>query len=183
MHINRTLFILVFLAIAQFVSACNRNIAPPSQSDNIVVKASHSVYIEGGVLKVLSDNEKNILFVYVRPEVIDRWVATGGGGGMQDKPWLFKSAASWTLGDEKGDYSTGAPQKSFNFLFNGQDMSLKVNTGTYAVRKGDFIVISLNSNWSTGTVKSGIESLRRFDMPEDRKRRLLTEARKHYTGL
>ena len=47
-----------------------------------MVSSSHNIYIEGGVLKVLSDDEQNILYLYVRPEELDRWVAAGGGGGL-----------------------------------------------------------------------------------------------------
>lgn len=183
MRINRTLYTLVFLTLAQLLSACSEHTTRPSHGISTVVSVSHSVYIEGGVLKVLSDNEQNILFVYVRPESIDQWVATGGGGGMQDEPWLFKSAASWTLGDENGGYSKGAPQKTFDFLFDARNMTITVDSGAYAVNRGGFIVIALDSDWRTSTVESGMESLRRFNMPDDEKQRLLTEARKHYAGL
>ncbi|GMQ84017.1 MAG: hypothetical protein BMS9Abin06_0766 [Gammaproteobacteria bacterium] len=179
---NRTLCILAFLATAQSLPACNGQPTHPSNDKNTVVNASHSIYIEGGVLKVLSADTQNILFVYVRPEVTDQWIATGGGGGMEDKPWLFKSALSWTLGDENGEYSNDAPKKAFSFLFNGQNMTLTVDTGTYAVRREGFIVIALDSNWRTSAVKSGIESLRIFNIPEDAGQHLLNEARKHYTG-
>jgi hypothetical protein len=142
---------------------------------------SHSIYIEGVVLKILSDGDQNVLFVYVRPEVIDQWVATGGGGGMQDEPWLFKSATSWTLGDENGEYTKNAPQKTFDFLFDSRNMTLTVDAGSYAVNQGGFIVIALDSSWGTSRVMSGLESLQRFDMPDDKKQRLLAEAQKHYT--
>jgi hypothetical protein len=176
------LYTLVFLVSAQFLMACKGDTTRPSQSSHTAVSVSHSIYIEGGVLKVLSENEQNVLFVYIRPMVNGRWIPTGGGGGMQDEPWLFTSAASWTQTDESGEYSSDSPKASFRFLFNGQDMTLTTDTGTYAVRRGGFIVISLDDSWRTGTVKSGIESLRNFDIPEPDRQRLLTKVRKHYPG-
>jgi len=180
--VNRILYALIFLVSTQFLVACSEKIAHPSENYNTGVNASHSVYIDGGILKVLSENQQDILFIYIRPAVTGRWIPTGGGGGTQDKPWLFKSSASWTLGDENGDRSSDSPQKSYSMVFDSRNMTLTTDTGTYAVRRGSIIVIYLNSDWRTQTVKSGIESLRKFDLPEEDKQQLVNKVRKHYTG-
>ncbi len=177
---NPTLSSLVVLALAVSLSACSGN---SPRNDGPVVNESHSVYIEGGVLKVLSDDDQNLLFVYVRPEVVDQWVASGGGGGNQENPWYFKSAFAWTLEDERKWYGKSSDTKAFDFMFNSREMTLTVNTGTYAVRQGDFIVISLDKDRNPTTVSAGIDALRSFDIPEDQRQRLLKEARKYYTDL
>ncbi len=180
---KQTLYPLVILAFAYSLLACSEYPTHPSKGGETVVSSSHNIYIEGGVLKVLSDDEQNILYLYVRPEEINHWVAVGGGGGNQADPWLFKSAIVWAQGDENGRHSKDAPQKAFNFQLDSRDMILTTDKGTYAVRSGDFIVISLDKNWYPSAVNSGVESLRLFDLPDSDKQHLVNEARKHYTGL
>ena len=180
---NRVLYPLVILAFAHALFACSGHAVKPSRGESTVVSAAHSIYLEGGVLKVLSDDDQNILFVYVRPEVLDHWVASGGGGGNQDNPWHFKSAIVWTPEEERMQYGKSSDTKAFDFMFNSQDMTLTVDNGTYAVRRGDFIVIALDKDMNPVAVSSGIESLRSFDLPENEKQHLLSEARKHYTDL
>ncbi len=180
---KKTLYPLVILTFAHSLFACSAYPTHPSKGVDTVVSSSHNIHIEGGVLKVLSDDEQNILYLYVRPEELDRWVAAGGGGGNQTDPWLFKSAIVWAQGDENGWHSDDAPQKTFNFQLDSHDMILKIDKGTYAVRSGDFIVISLDKDWYPSTVNSGIESLRLFNLPDNDKQHLVNEARKHYTGL
>jgi len=178
--VNRTFYSLVFLIFTQLLFGCNENITRPANNSSAEVYASHSIYIEGGVLKILSNEMEKVLFVYIRPETLDQWVVSGGGGGSQDQPWLFSSASSWALGDEDGEYSKDAPRKTFNFIFNSRDMTLKVDSRTYAVRKGDLIVIPLGSDWHASAIKSGVESLRSFRIPDDDRQNLLSEIRKYY---
>ena len=130
----------------------------------------------------LKENEKNILYVYIRPADTGKWLATGGGGGVQDKPWLFKSAASWTLGDENLRYTGDSPTRSFSFVFDSRNMTITTESGNYAVRKADIIVITLDSEWKTGSVKSGIESLRDFDLTDKKRQQLEKKIREYYTG-
>ena len=75
------------------------------------------------------------------------------------------------------------PQKAFNFQLDSHDMILTIDKGAYAVRSGDFIVISLDKDWYPSAVNPGIESLLLFYLPENDKQQLVNEARKHYTGL
>lgn len=180
---KKTLCSLITLVCAHSLLACSQYPTHRSKSVDTVVSSSHNIYIEGGVLKVLSGDEHNILFLYVRPEEMDNWVAAGGGGGSQTEPWLFKSAIVWAQGDGNGWHSNDAPQKTFNFQLDSHDMTLKTDKGTYAVRSGDFVVITLDKDWYPGTVNSGIESLRLLDLPDSDKQHLVNEARKHYTGL
>ncbi len=175
-----TLFMLVFFT--QLLVSCGGSAVRPDNNSSAMVASSHSIYVKGGVLKILSSDMGKILYVYTRPQNLNRWVTSGGGGGSQDKPWLFSSTASWALGDENGEHSSDAPRKSFNFIFNSRDMTLKVDSRTYAVRKGDLVVITLDDAWRAGAVKSGIESLRNFRMPEDDRKHLLDEIRKYYSG-
>jgi len=180
---KKALYSLVIPALAYSLLACSGYPTHPSKSSDTVVSSSHTVFIEGGVLKVLSGDEHNILYLYVRPEKLDHWVAAGGGGGNQASPELFKSAIVWAQGDENGWHSNDAPQKAFNFQLDSHDMILTTDKGTYAVRSGDFIVITLDKDWYPSAVNSGIDSLRLFDLPDYDKQHLVNEARKHYTGL
>ncbi len=180
---KKTLYSLIVLAITHSLLACSEYPTHPSKSNDTVVRSSHNVYIEGGVLKVLSGDDHNILYLYVRPEQLDLWVAAGGGGGNQDDPQLFRSAIVWAQGDENGWHSNDAPRKAFNFQLDSRDMILTTDKGRYAVRSGDFIVITLDQDWYPGKVNSGIESLQLFDLPDADKQHLVNEARKHYTGL
>ena len=61
-------------------------------------------------------------------------------------------------------------------------MTLTLETGTYAVRRGDFVVVSLDDSWQPGVVSSGLDSLRVFDLTETARQRLISHARKHYRG-
>ena len=80
-------------------------------------------------------------------------------------------------------HSNNAPKKAFNFQLDSHDMILTIDKGTYAVRSGDFIVISLDKDGYPSTVTPGIESMRLFNLPDNDKQHLVNEARKHYTGL
>jgi len=92
---------------------------------------------------------------------------------------LFRSAASWGLGDDNGNHSIDAPRKTFDFIFNSRNLTLKVDSRTYAVRKGDLIVIPLDGQWRATGLKSGVDALRSLNIPEQRKQPLLNELRKH----
>lgn len=180
---KKTLRSLVILTFAHSLLACSEYPTHPSKGRDTVVSSSHNVYIEGGVLKVLAGDDHNILYLYVRPEQLDYWVAAGGGGGNQADPRYFNSAIVWAQGDENGWHSNEAPKKAFNFQLDSHDMILTIDKGTYAVRSGDFIVITLDEDWYPSTVNSGIESLRLFNLPDTEKQHLVNEARKYYTGL
>ncbi|VAW72896.1 hypothetical protein MNBD_GAMMA15-403 [hydrothermal vent metagenome] len=177
---NQFFYSLVFLGATQLLSGCGGNVAPVRHDSTKMVSASHSIYLEGGVLKILSNDTENVLLVYIRPENPGKWIASGGGGGSLDKPWLFRSAASWVKGDDNGKYSIDAPRKTFDFIFDSRNLTLKVDSRTYAVRKGDLIVILLDSQWRATGIKSGVEALRRINMPEYRKKHLLNEVKKHF---
>jgi len=173
----KPVYTIAFLIIAQCLPACSANLA---QREGTVVSASHSVYIEGGVLKVLSSGEREILHIYVRPEVVGRWVVAGGEGGNQSSPWLHKMTIFWALGDRDRWFAEDSPRKAFSILFDSRNRTLTMESGTYAVSEGSFIVISLDENWQPGKVKTGIDSLRIFDIPEANRKHLLSEARKHF---
>lgn len=68
-------------------------------------------------------------------------------------------------------------------MFDSQQMTLTVETGTYAVRRGDFVVVALDENWRPSAVTSGLDSLRVFDLPEDQSKHLISASRKYYYGL
>ncbi|MCO6413780.1 MAG: hypothetical protein J5I92_13660, partial [Thiogranum sp.] len=106
--------------------------------------------------------------------------ASGGGGGNQTNPWHHQTSVSWVLGDANGMLHSGAPRRTFRCLFDSQKMVLTLETGSYAVRRGDFVVIALDENWRPATVKSGIDALRVFDLPEGDRTRLMTRAREYY---
>ena len=61
-------------------------------------------------------------------------------------------------------------------------MTITTESGNYAVRKADIIVITLDSEWKTGSVKSGIESLRDFDLTDKKRQQLEKKIREYYTG-
>jgi len=170
-------YIITLLTTTLLLLACSGN---QLEREETVVSASHSVYIEGGVLKVLSAGEREILYIYVRPEVVGRWVIAGGEGGNQSSPWLHKMTMYWALGDKDGWFAESAPRKTFSFLFNSRNKTLTMESGTYAVSERGFIVISLDEDWRPGKIKTGIDSLNIFDIPEQNKKHLLSEARKHY---
>lgn len=174
---RKYLYVVTLLATTLLLPACSGN---PAEGEETVVSASHSIYIEGGVLKVLSAGEREILYIYVRPEVVGRWVVAGGEGGNQSSPWLHKMTMYWALGDKDGWFADNAPRKAFTFLFNSRNKTLTMESGTYAVNERSFIVISLNEDWQPGKVKTGIASLTIFDIPEQNKKHLLSEARKYY---
>jgi len=174
--LKKYMYTIAFLAITPYLLACSGDLAKP---EDTVVSASHSVYIEGGVLKVFSAGQREILYVYVRPEVVGRWVVAGGEGGNQSSPWLHKTSMIWALGDEDGWFSGESPRQAFSSLFDSRNMTLTVASGTYAVREAGFVVISLDENWQPGNVKTGIDSLRIFDIPEASRKHLMSEARKH----
>lgn len=177
-----TFFTLAFLVATQSLVACSEQLTHPTRGEPALVSSSHSIYIEGGVLKVFADEEQNMLYLYVRPEVLNNWVTSGGGGGNQANPWHHKSSMYWSLGDEHGHYLKDGPQKAFTCLFDSRHMTLTIETGTYAVRRGDFVVIALDENWHPSVVKSGIESLRVFDLPEEDRKHLISASRKYYNG-
>jgi len=170
---NRILYTLAFLAYVSLLTACSENPARSSDTPGIRVDSSHSIYIQNGVLKRLQSDGKDVLYVYIRPANTGHWLATGGGGGVQDKPWLFKSASSWTLGDENLRYTASSPKKSFSFLFDSRNMTLVTDAGRYAVPEGGLIIITLDPNWKTASVKSGPESLRDFAMPDADRQQLV----------
>lgn len=180
---KQALFSLVLLSFAFSLAACSGQPARPSKGGNTVISSAHNIQIEGGVLKILSDDDQNVLYLYVRPEKLDHWVVAGGGGGKQARPWLFRSSIVWAQGDENGWHSNDAPKRTFNFELDSRDMKLTTDKGTYAVRSGDFVVISLDENWYPGTVNSGVDSLRQFDLPDADRQRLVDKVRKHYPGL
>jgi hypothetical protein len=173
----RYIYTIAFLATTQCLLACSGNLA---QREDTVISESHSVYIEGGVLKVLSAGQRDVLYIYVRPEVVGRWVVAGGEGGNQSSPWLHKTTMFWAPGDEEGWFPEDSPRKSFSCLFDSRNKTLSMESGTYAVSEGGFIVISLDENWQPGKVKTGIDSLQVFDIPEENRKHLLSEARKHF---
>jgi len=175
--LKKYIYTIAFLVIAQCLPACSGNLA---QREDIVVSSSHSVYIEGGVLKVLSAGQRGVLYIYVRPEVVGRWVVAGGEGGNQSSPWLHKTTMYWALGDKDGWFAENSPRQAFSSLFNSRNMTLTMESGTYAVSEAGFIVISLDKNWQPGKIKTGIDSLRIFDIPEANRKHLLSEARKQY---
>lgn len=179
----RKLRSLILPALAYSLIACSSYPTHPSKSNDTVVSSSHDVHIEGGVLKVLSGDEHNILYLYVRPARLDHWMAAGGGGGNEPDPRLFKAAIVWAQGDGNGWHANDAPLRTFDFQLDSRDMILTIDKGTYAVRSGDFIVITLDDSWQPVSVNSGIESLRLFNLPDTNQRHLINEARKHYTGL
>ena len=55
-------------------------------------------------------------------------------------------------------HSNNAPHKAFNFQLDSHDMILTIDKGTYAVRSGNFIVISLVAeviaHWLVGPEKA-----------------------------
>lgn len=177
---KRTLYTLLILMIARSLMACTGQVAHSPRDKPTVVTASHSIYIEGGVLKVFSDDAENMLYLYVRPRVLDRWLASGGGGGNQTNRWHHETSVSWALGDENGMLHSEAPRRTFSCLFDSQRMLLTLETGTYAVRRGDFVVIVLDENWRPSLVKSGINALQVFDLPQDDRIRLISRARRYY---
>ncbi len=179
---KQVLSTLVVLSLALSLAACSGQPARPSKGGNTVISSAHNVQIEGGVLKILSDDERNVLYLYVRPEKIDHWVVAGGGGGKQTEPWLFKSSIVWAQGDEHGWHSNDAPKMTFNFELDSRDMKLTTDKGTYAVRGGDLVVISLDEDWYPGNVNSGVDALRQFDLPQEETQRLVSKVRQHYTG-
>lgn len=178
---NRTLLTLVFMTCAHLLTACSEAPVRASGGPVASVSSAHSVYIENGILKLLNANGKTILYVYVRPKNTGHWLATGGGGGLQDKPWLFRSASTWTLGDENHEYTGSSLKKSFSFIFDNRNMTLTTDSGSYAVTDGDFIVITLDSDWKTGSVQSGVGSLQGFDMPDVDRQQLVRKVQS-YTG-
>lgn len=167
---------LALLALAQYLLACSGHL---TQREDTVISSSHSIYIEGGVLKVLSAGQRKALYIYVRPEVVGRWVVAGGEGGNQSSPWLHRTTMYWTLGDEDGWFAEDSPREAFSCLFDSRNRTLTMESGTYAVSEGGFIVIALDENWQPGQVKTGISSLSMFDIPEENRKRLLSEARKY----
>ncbi len=179
---NYVLSSLVVLNLVFSLVACSGQPARPSKGGNTVISSAHNIQIEGGVLKILSDDERNILYLYVRPEKIDRWVIAGGGGGKQAEPWLFRSSIVWAQGDENGWHSNDAPKMTFNFELDSRDMKLTTDKGTYAVRSGDFVVITLDEDWYPCTINSGVNSLRQFDLPDADRQRLVKKVRQHYPG-
>jgi len=168
--------IIAILIAALCLLACSGN---QVKSEDTVISASHSIYIEGGVLKVLSAGQREVLYIYVRPEVAGRWVVAGGEGGNQTSPWLHKTTMYWALGDEDGWFAENAPRKAFSCLFDSRNKTLTTENGTYAVREGSLVVISLGEDWRPGTIKTGINSLRIFDIPEENRKHLLSEVQKH----
>jgi len=180
----KTTLLTVFLVvIAQVLLACSSQATHPDRGESRQVSSSHSIYLEGGVLKVFAHEEHQLLYVYVRPEFPGRWVATGGGGGNPSDPWQHKSSVFWTLGDAHGEYLKDGPHKAFTCVFDSQQMTLSVETGTYAVRRGDFVVIALDENWRPSTVSSGLDALRSFDLPEAQSNHLMAASRKYYYGV
>jgi len=175
--VKKAIYTIVILAIAQYLLACS---GTPSQREDTVVSSSHSVYIEGGVLKVLLAGQRGVLHIYVRPEVVGRWVVAGGEGGTQSSPWLHKTTMYWALGDEDGWFAEDSPRIPFSCLFDSRNKTLTMEGGTYAVNEGGFIVISLDENLQPDQVKAGLNSLRIFDIPEENRKHLLAEARKHF---
>ncbi|TCK18231.1 hypothetical protein DFR30_1506 [Thiogranum longum] len=175
-------YTLILMAYVQLLTACSESPALATEFNATRVNNAHSVFIQDGILKLLKANEHTVLYVYIRPGDSGLWLATGGGGGIQDKPWLFKSAASWTLGDDGHKYTRESPTRSFSFIFDSRNMTLTTESGSYAVREGDMIVITLDSNWKTGSVKSGINALYDFDIPVENSQQLVKEARKYYSN-
>jgi len=169
-------YIITFLTTTLCLLACSGN---RIEREDTVISASHSIYIEGGVLKVLSAGQREILYIYVRPQVVGRWVVAGGEGGNQSSPWLHKMTLYWALGDEEGWFAEKAPRKAFSALFNSRNKTLTMENETYAVSEEGFIVISLDENWHPGVIKAGIHSLRIFDIPEENRKHLFSEVRKY----
>lgn len=178
---NRILYTLVFMTCAHLMTACSEAPVRASDGPEASVSSAHSVYIQNGILKLLKANGKTILYIYIRPDNPGHWLATGGGGGVQEKPWLFRSASTWTLGDEKHEYTGSSTKKSFSFVFDSRNMTLTTDSGSYAVADGDLIVITLDSDWKTGSVQSGIESLQTFDMPDADRQQLVMKVQS-YSG-
>ena len=179
---KKTLYALITFAAIQSLLACTGQVINPEKHARSIVNESHSIYIQGGVLKIFSDDEQDILYVYVRPKSIDHWVTAGGGGGKLDNPWMYKSAMHWALGDEDGWYHKQAERKAFSYLFDAQGMTLTTDVGTYAVRRGELIVISLDENWKPGAIESGLGSFSVFDVPDEEREQLVAAVKKHYTG-
>ena len=119
--VKKAIYIITILAIAQFLPACS---GTPSQRQDTVVSSSHSVYIEGGVLKVLMSGQRGVLYIYVRPEVVGRWVVAGGEGGIQSSPWLHKTTINWALGDPDGWFAEDSPRVPFSCLFDSRNKTL-----------------------------------------------------------
>ena len=179
---NKTLCLLIALACMHLLNACSAPLLNPEKHARTVVNESHSIYIQGGVLKVFSDEEQNILYVYVRPKAIGQWVAAGGGGGKLDNPWMYKSSLFWALGDMDGRYYEQSTRKAFSYLFDSKAMTLTMDSGTYAVRRGELIVISLDEDLKPDTVNSGLASLSVFDVPDQASKSLMAAVKKHYSG-
>jgi len=169
-------YTITVLIITLFLAACSGN---QITREDMVISASHSIYIEGGVLKVLSADRREVLYIYVRPEVAGRWVVAGGEGGNQSSPWLHKMTMYWALGDEEGWFAGNAPRKAFSCLFDSRNRTLTTERGTYAVSEGGLVVISLGEDWQPGAIKTGINSLRSFDIPDENRKHLLSEVQKH----
>lgn len=174
-----TLYACITFVIAQCLPACSSEMVDPEKHQRTLISETHNVFIDGGVLKVFADDEQNILYLYVRPGVLGHWVTAGGGGGNQDNPWLYKSALYWALGDSSGWYARNAPRKGLEYLFNSKDMTLTLETGTYAVRRGELIVISLDEHWQPAVVDSGVSSLKVFAADTENAQRLESVVRSH----
>jgi len=174
----KTRYGIILLLLVQGLCACSTS--PHSPQQDVVVSASHSVYLEDGVLKILEDGERAVLYLYVRPEQPAGWVIAGGEGGNQPSPWLHRITLHWAAGDKSGWFAEDAPRKTFSCLFDSRNWTLTMDSGTWAVNEHGFIVVALDENWYPGKVKTGIESLRLFDVPAETRRHLLTEARKQY---
>ena len=177
---KRTLYALLCLCAVQSLVACSGQQTNPDKYKRSVVSASHSIYIEGGVLKVFSDGEQNMLYLYVRPTALDRWVASGGGGGNQANPWHYSASMSWALGDENGWFPKDAPRETFTCLFDSERMMLTIDARTYAVRRGDLVVIALDENWRPHVVGTGTASLEVFGLSEVNRERLELQAHRNY---
>jgi hypothetical protein len=88
----------------------------------------------------------------------------------------------WALGDDHGWYPEHTKRKAFNYLFDARSMTLTVDSGTYAVRRGELIVISLDEDWKPAAVESGLASLNLFDVADEQRKQLAAAVRKHYSG-
>ncbi|MFQ5643600.1 MAG: hypothetical protein ACE5FQ_07860, partial [Thiogranum sp.] len=123
------LYSIAFLALIQCLSGCSGQMP---QREDTVISSSHSVHIEGGVLKILSAGRQPLLYIYVRPEVPGDWVVAGGEGGNRSSPWLHGTTIFWAAGDADGWYAADAPRKAFSCLFDSRNKTLTMESGTYA---------------------------------------------------
>jgi hypothetical protein len=176
---TRILFTLVTAATTICLVSCATD---PEQPEAPRITASHSVFIEGGVLRVLRTETRPLLYIYVRPRVLDHWVIAGGGGGSEPTPWRHQATMFWAPGDADGWYDPDATRKAFGFLFDSRSMTLTVARGTYAVKPGQFIVIALDRNWQPDYVEAGTEGLRIFEMPDENRKHLMSEALRQVTA-